>query len=265
VYVEYGLRRLPGVVRRLAGAALERYLVHTYAPCHLVVAASRSAARALAALGLERVRLIPLGVDVETFHPGRRDPSWRSEAGLPPGMPLALYVGRLATEKNLHLALRALPLLHQRLGVHLVLMGEGHLRPELERLAARQPDRLTVLPFEADRARVARAMASADVFIAPGPWETFGLAALEALASGLPVAGAAAGGIGELLEGLPWARTFDPDDPEALTEAVGWLLARCPAPVAAAHQWVAARYDQRSTFQHLLECYQEMAQNAASW
>lgn len=262
VYVEYGLRRLPRLVRQWAGAALERYLQRIYAPCDLMVAASSSAARALADLGLERVRLFPLGVNLRTFHPGRRDPAWRSEVGAPQGSPVALYLGRLATEKNLALLVRALSSLRQRLGAHLVLMGEGHLRPELERLAGRHPDRLTVLPFEADRARVARALASADVFIAPGPWETFGLAALEALASGLPVAGADAGGIGELLEGLPWARRFDPSDPEALTEAVGWLIEHCPAPVAAAHQWVAARYDQDRLFQQMVECYRAMASDA---
>ncbi len=262
VYVEYGLRRLPRLVRQVAGAALDRYLRRTYAPCDLMVAAGSSAARALADLGLEQVRLFPLGVNLQTFHPSRRDPAWRSEVRAPQGSPLALYLGRLATEKNLQVLIRALPLLHRRLGVHVVLMGEGHLRPEIERLARRYPERLTLLPFEPDRGRVARALASADVFIAPGPWETFGLAPLEALASGLPVAGADAGGIGELLDGLAWARRFDPGDPEALTEAVGWLLEHCPAPVVQAHQWVAARYDQDRMFQQMVACYRAMASDA---
>jgi alpha-1,6-mannosyltransferase len=259
VYVEYGLRRLPAPVRRLAGEGLDRYLARLYSRFDLVVAASRTSERALLGLGIERVERIPLGVNLETFHPRRRDPAWRREVKAPDGAPLVLYAGRLATEKNLAVVMRALPLLRRRWHAHLVLMGEGHLRPEIERLAARHPEQLSLLPFEADRARVARALASADVFVAPGPWETFGLAALEALASGLPVAGAAAGGIGELLEGVPWARTFDPNDPGALCDAVGWLLEHCPAPVVHAHHWVAAGYDQDRMFQRLVERYRAMA------
>src|SRR5260370_30737119 len=98
-----------------------------------------------------------------------------------------------------HLAsvvLEALPQVHTSLGLRLVVIGEGHLRPRLERLARERPSMLCVLPFEADRSRLPRAYAAADLFFAPCPYETFGLAALEAMASGLPVVGVAAGGVG---------------------------------------------------------------------
>src|SRR5258708_12337159 len=87
---------------------------------------------------------------------------------------------------------------------------------------------LCVLPFEADRSRLARAYASADLFFAPCPYETFGLAALEAMASGLPVVGVAAGGIGRLLVGADRGRAHPGGD--AAHCAPAWLGPRAPHP-----------------------------------
>jgi alpha-1,6-mannosyltransferase len=69
--------------------------------------------------------------------------------------------------------------------VRAVIAGDGPLRGKLERAASGLP--ITFLGFVTDRAELARLLATADVVVAPGPIETFGLAALEALASGTPV------------------------------------------------------------------------------
>ena len=63
--------------------------------------------------------------------------------------------------------------------------GDGPLRAKLEKAAAGLP--ITFAGFLTDRAQLGRLLATADVVVAPGPIETFGLAALEALASGTPV------------------------------------------------------------------------------
>jgi len=73
------------------------------------------------------------------------------------------------------------------LPVRLVVAGDGPLRPRLERRAARAGLPVTFVGFLPGRADLAALLASADVALAPGPAETFGLAALEALACGTPV------------------------------------------------------------------------------
>jgi glycosyltransferase involved in cell wall biosynthesis len=91
--------------------------------------------------------------------------------------PVFLYVGRIAVEKNLK------AFLDLGLPGRKVLVGDGPQRPELERL---YPDAVFAGPKEKED--LARAYASADVFVFPSLTETFGLVIIEALASGLPVA-----------------------------------------------------------------------------
>jgi glycosyltransferase involved in cell wall biosynthesis len=128
---------------------------------------------------------VPLGVDLSSFHPGRFDESLRSE--LAPGdQRLVVHCSRLSPEKRPERAVGAVAELRRR-GVRAVLVvaGDGPLRRPLQARAARLP--VTFLGHVTDRGSLARLLATADVVIAPGPAETFGLSALEALASGTPV------------------------------------------------------------------------------
>jgi alpha-1,6-mannosyltransferase len=248
----------PTALTRGAGAVLSAYLRAAYRPCHRVVAASRCAAQVLDDEGIPNA-WVPLGVDTALFHPQRRDPAWRSTVGASGNRPVGLYVGRLAVEKHLHTLADALPQLHHRLGLHLVVIGEGHMRPRLERLARRHPRLLTVCGYEPDRQRLATAYASADVCFAPSPEETFGLSVLEAAAAGLPVVGANAGGVGELLQGQQWAATFEAGDPAGLAAATASLLARDPAGMRAGARQLAESYSWDRTFGRLLDVYREAA------
>jgi alpha-1,6-mannosyltransferase len=252
VWLNHVLRRAPQALRELADALLTRYLRSVHRIYDATVVTSESARASLGEIGFNDTYLLPLGVDTEAFCPERRDPAWRREVAAPDGAVVALYVGRLSTEKNLDVVVRALPQLAAR-GVYVVLMGEGHQRGRLMALAAQHPQWLRVLPFESDRERVARAYASADLFLAPCPYETFGLAAIEAMASGLAVVGATQGGIGELLREAPGALTFDARKPDHLVAAV----ARCPLPAArlAVREWVVERYSWARTFSTLFDLY----------
>jgi len=245
----------PGLLRHGVARSLSAYLRATYAKCRVVIGTSEPAMAAMHAAGLRRTTLVPFGVDTTLFHPARRDPSWRTEIGARGTQPTVLYVGRLAGEKNVTALIRALPELRRRTQATLVCIGDGPLRPRLEQLATRHEGHLIVLPFEPDRERLARAYASADVVVAPCEHETFGLAVLEAAASGTPVAGAAAGAVGAQLDGQSWGRTFAPRDTDGLVRAVTELLHGNRAVLGVAAREVAERYSWERTFEGLVEVY----------
>jgi len=239
-----------------AAGLVARYLRAAHSGFDLAVAAG---ADNLVGLGVPRTAVVPLGVDTALFHPARRDPGWKPEIGAAAEQSVALYVGRLSAEKGLNLVLDALPALHAVTRVRLVLIGEGHLRRRLERAARRRPAMLTVLPFEPDRARLARAYASADLFVAPCPYETFGLAALEAMASGLPVVGVGAAGIGRLLGHADWGRTYRVGDAGDCARALRELLALDLRAAGRRARAVAVeRYGWDRTFSDLLALYEEL-------
>lgn len=256
VYVDYGLRSLPGVLRNAAGWGLERYLRGLYGSFAATVAATPSAQRALQRLGVERVHLIPLGVDRETFCPERRDPAWRAKVGARDGQPVAVYAGRFATEKRLDVVLDGLPELHRATGLKLVLIGEGHLRPDFEAFARARPEMLAVLPYERDRTALATALASADLYVAPFPLETFGLAAVEAMACGLPVVGVASGAMADLLQGAEWGRRYRPGDPVDFARAAKELAEANPRVLRArAREAAEACFGWHRTFEALFRLY----------
>lgn len=136
-------------------------------------------------IGAPNVQRVPLGVDLRTFRPDLRDGSWRRElAG--DADALVVHCGRLSPEKHVERSVDTVAELTEAgAKVRLVVAGDGPRRRALERRARGLPVRF--LGYVSDRATVARLLASADVSLAPGPHETFGLAALEALASGTPV------------------------------------------------------------------------------
>ena len=141
-------------------------------------------AEQLQALGFLRTQVLVRGVDTGLFSPSRRDPALREGWGAAPDAPVALYVGRLAAEKNLELAITAFQAIRRtQPAARLVLVGDG---PLAARLRARHPD---VVYCGMRRGEdLAAHYASADVFLFPSLTETFGNVVLEALASGLAVA-----------------------------------------------------------------------------
>ena len=152
-----------------------------------VVCTTGWAAAEFERLGVLNLCRIPLGVDLEIFNPRRRCPALRERyAG--PGEVLIVHCGRLSAEKRPSSSIDALARLRMA-GVRAVLVvaGDGPLHTRLERQAAASALPVHFAGFVPDPAAVAALLATADVVLAPGPVETFGLAALEALACGTPV------------------------------------------------------------------------------
>src|SRR6185437_11640815 len=175
-----------GRVRREASRLAWRYVRRLSRLVRTTLAPSDFVARELEHEGVERVRRVTLGVDLELFHPRRRSYARETRRGfeLPEG-PLALYVGRMAQEKEVDLLLSSWDQVERRTGARLLLIGDGPARHRLMRRPG--SDRRLWLPFESDRNRLADLMAAVDIYVAPCSLETFGLSALEALASGTPI------------------------------------------------------------------------------
>jgi alpha-1,6-mannosyltransferase len=173
--------------------------------------------------GVERVQRVTLGVDLDLFHPRRRRYAGETRRGLDlPEGPLALFVGRIAREKELDLLLASWPEVQRRTGTRLVLIGDGPSRRRL--LQQSGSERFYWLPFEGDRERLADLMAAVDVYVAPCSLETFGLSALEALASGTPILTADRGGVAETVGRSGAGISFASGDPGALADAAAELL-----------------------------------------
>lgn len=169
---------------RLVADLLNRRTARRY---DQVVCTTSWAAAEFERLGVANLNKISLGVDLNLFHPAASDPALRAElAG--PGEILLVHCGRLSPEKKPGLSLAAVRELRASgIPAVLVIAGDGPLRRRLERLASRWMAPVRFAGFISDTARLASLLATADVVLAPGPAETFGLAALEALACGTPV------------------------------------------------------------------------------
>lgn len=168
------------------------------------------------------VHVVPWGVDLELFHPARRHATdgapWRVV-----GKPVLIYVGRLSKEKRVDLVVDTARELQRRgVMVHTAIVGSGPDEAALERRA--QGLDVRFFGFVKDRAHVANLLAAADVALAPCPCETFGLAALEALASGIPVVASAAGGLAELITSR--VGRVVPAAPQAMADGVQRVLAQ---------------------------------------
>ena len=255
-YVEHGLRRATDGGRRAAGWLLKWYLRKAFDRCSTVIAPSEYARGVLTWAGIENTAVVPHGIETSDRRLGIGDRG--------PGLdetvrgverPLALYAGRLSQEKGLGTVLRALPALHREISLHTVIVGDGHLRAELEAFASQNPHLLTVLPYERDRDALTRLHAAADVFLAPCPYETFGLAAVEPMAVGTPVVGAAGGAIGELIEQTGGGVSFRPGDPEALARALIESIRRHQELGERAREQVAERYGIDHTMPKLVAVY----------
>jgi len=190
--------------------------LHNQAKLNLCV--SRPVADELIAHGFEHVKVAWRGgVDVDQFHPSRSSSEMRRRLGSGPG-PLLMYVGRLSAEKGLE---RLRPLLEAIPDAELALVGEGPHRAALGRYFAGSAVRF-MGALSGDE--LGAAYASADVFVFPSETDTFGLALLEAMASGCPVVAARAGGVPDVVREGRDGLLYTPGDDKELVAAVKRIL-----------------------------------------
>lgn len=186
---------------------------HENADVNLVT--SRSMYETLDREGVERLAIIPRGVDIEKRHPKYRDAEMREYlTGGRPGDKLLVFIGRLAIEKEIH---KLLPMLEQRSDISLAIIGDGPARKELEKTFEGTG---TVFTGFLHGEELSKAYASSDAFIFPSISETLGLVILEGMASGLPIIAAKSGPTMEQVTHGKNGMLFESGDLDSLLEAV---------------------------------------------
>jgi len=244
---------------RLIGGIAECHMRATYRAMDGTCVAVQSILHRLERLGVPRLYHTPLGVDLNQFHPCRRDATLAKRLGIVDGRPWCLCVARLSREKGIETLLAAMQLAHRDRRLELVLVGDGPRRPDIVRLEADHPW-LHWIPQLDEPACLAELYASADCLVAPGVAETFGLAVLEALASGCPVVAADAGAIAEPLAGSDAALMFEAGNPVDLQRALVRMIDAPRQPMSAAARELARGHAWERTFEVLLAAYDDVLQ-----
>jgi alpha-1,6-mannosyltransferase len=217
---------------RRAADALNIRTAHTYSR---VVCTTEFAEREFVRIGARNVVRAPLGVDLTGRHPALCDAGLRAVHARVDET-LLVMCSRLSVEKRPGTALDTLEaLLRRGRRAVLVVAGDGPLRGRLEQRARERGLPVTFLGHVLDRDTLGALQASADVALAPGPAETFGLAALEAMACGTPVVASASSALPEVIGS---AGATAADHGEAFADAVETLLER---PVAERRDSARAR------------------------
>lgn len=225
---------------------VEAYVSKLYGNFDRVLAPSKVMADKLRRLGVRDVHVQPLGVDLETFNPARRDPQVRAELGIADTCRLLIYAGRGSREKNLPVLLDCMRQLGR--GYHLLLVGSN--------MPANVPDNVSVIGQFCPPDQVARLMASADLLVHAGDQETFGLVILEAMASGTPVVAVRAGAFGEIVNDQ-CGSLCQPNDARAMALAVREAFEAGARKLGAqARRHVEQHYSWDNVVNGLLEHYQ---------
>lgn len=255
----------------LLAAPLQNWLRFIHNGSHLTLVPSKYTLEQLDQLDYRRLRIWRRGVDLVRFDPAHRSPDMRARLlnGRDPASLLCVYVGRVANEKRIDL-LRDVATLP---GVALTIVGDGAAREDLEKLFAGTGTVFTGYLYGED---LARAYASADVFLFPSPTETFGQVVQEAMASGLPAVVIDQGGVTDLVTAGDNGFLCPAEAPAFATavqllrdsEMLRQRMAHCARQIAAQHPWETVMAQLEGYYQEAIELNQRQVyrrQSLTSW
>lgn len=251
------LHRFGSGFREWAIRKTYRWIGRTYAPMTATFGASEYSLQALAENGVRRLFHTPFGTDTDTYRPSCWSADFRRNLGAE-DKTLLLYASRINREKGIDLLMAAYPGFRDPERFQLVIGGHGPFESRLNRFLADYPE-VKRMPYLHGKEEVARAFASADVFLSLGAAETFGLAVPEAMACGTPVIAPAAGGAGEQVDKAPAGATFTPRDPAALAAVCAQVVRPSPEQRQALANWVRDHYDWDRTFAKMSGYYARIA------
>jgi alpha-1,6-mannosyltransferase len=241
----------------IAEETCRKYVTTLYNRFECTFVPSPVLAKLLGSWGVENTHTVDLGVDDEIFRPEPADrAATRQKMGISRDARLLLYVGRLATEKNVRTLFDAFTRLRSRSSeaYELLCLGDGTQRPSLISLQNQTPG-VHWMPYCSDPAELARIYRSADLFVHPGVQETFGLVALESQASGTPVVGIKGSYMDRIIfsDQKQWATENTPD---ALAEAIeGKFTIDLRAAGLRASEEARGRYSWKTVFSRLMDVY----------
>ena len=190
--------QFPKYARHYGAGFLEplvwRWLEWFHGPARVTQTPGEDVRDELRAHGISQATVWGRGVDTRHFHPAKRHRAWKRRLDIDDDTAVVLHVGRLAPEKNLGVLAESWRIAEKALGrrAAFVIAGAG----------PRSGDLSDAVPFARrlgflDRETLAGLYASSDMCVLPSDTETCGLVALEAMASGIPVIAANAGGLRE--------------------------------------------------------------------
>jgi glycosyltransferase involved in cell wall biosynthesis len=229
-FEEYFHHYLPILPRPLARFLTRRLARSQCNALDAVVVPSQAMGDALLDYGVTKpLHVLPTGIPLEKFSRGDRH-GFRQRHGIAADQPVALYVGRVALEKNLDFLLVATRhALLRNPALRLVIAGEGPALASLKRQAAALgiADKVLFVGYLDRALELPDCYAAADLFAFPSKTETQGLVLLEAMAMGLPTLGIPAMGAAEIL-GPRLGAVCAPDDAVAFGALMAELLADPP-------------------------------------
>ena len=188
-----------------------------YHRCEVVLAPAESTAAILRAQRMNRdIALWARGVDREQFNPERRDMEWRRSIGIGDDEMVIAFLGRIVMEKGLDVFSDAIRAFGKRgFEPRVIVIGEGPARPWFEE---QLPD--AIFTGQLTGSELARALASADLFLNPSITEAFGNVTLEAMACGLPVVAAESTGATNLVRDKVTGTLVDGTDADEFADAL---------------------------------------------
>ena len=194
-------------------------------------------------------------VDSEKFHPRKENPLKRCCAGL--NKPILMHLSNFRPVKHIDVVVDVFLEVHRHLPVSLVMVGDGPLKEPAKRRLRESP-----YPEDAHFIGVQDAaeeiLPGADLFLFPSKAESFGLAALEAMACGVPVIGTNVGGLPEVVEDGVSGLLFAPGDVEGMANACLELLTdriKMNSMRENARKWAIERFSSDSAITQYLEVY----------
>ncbi|SOC54904.1 glycosyltransferase [Ornithinimicrobium cerasi] len=244
------VRRTPVPDRPATWAAdlVNRRSAHDY---DAIVTPSRFSAEEFERIGVH-AHVVPLGVELDVFRP-HRDPNSAVQWPPPPGRTVQLvHCGRLSPEKRPALSIETVrELVRRGHDVQMTVFGDGPMRGQLMERAQNLP--ILFHAYITSRSELAARMGSADVAVAPGPLETFGLAALEVMACGVPTVCTDEGALQEV---VGTGGCVAPSTPAAFADGVETLLRRPGARRLAREQ--AERFNWEASSQRMLAIHEDV-------
>lgn len=212
-------------ISRLNYFLIKFFIKLTLQKCDICTVNSSSTKKKLMDIFIPKnIKVLPMGVDTEKFHPSKHDDTLKTEYKIKG--PFLLFVGRLSRDKGIEYLIKAMPQIIKKYSdTKLLIIGDGALREFLRELIRKMKIQKNVIIIGGrSNNELPKYYATADVFISPSLTEGQGVTLIEAIVSGTPVIGSNIGGIPEIIKNNETGLLVREKHPDQIAAAVIKLL-----------------------------------------